>query len=115
MEPVAVAARLIAQGGEDEQDEKHVEGQQPLPVFLHEQLKIHVGAEDVDDDAQQDGDQLNDHLSALVLHIPPGGGINEHHSKTAGQKAQRQQKHIAFFPKLLQGRKQCLHGRTSLS
>ena len=102
MEPVAVAARLIAQGGEDEQDEKHVEGQQPLPVFLHKQLKVHEGAQQVDRDTQEDGDALDDHR-AVVL-IVPGGGEDHRHTEAAGQQAEGQEHQIPLFQKLMEWR-----------
>lgn len=48
VQPVPVAAHITAKGSEQQQDKQDAAHKEPLPVFLHEQLKVHKGTKDID-------------------------------------------------------------------
>ena len=93
---------VVAQRGEQQEQEEHTAPKEPLPVFLHKQLKVHEGTQQVDRDAQEDGDALDDHR-AVVL-IVPGGGEDQRHTEAAGQQAEGQEHQIPLFQKLMEWR-----------
>ena len=105
VQPVEVARVVVgAQGGEQEQEKHHAPPQDQLPVLLHEQLKVHKGAQRVDQHPQQDGGDLDQHRP--VVAVVAGGGIDEEQSVAAGGQTEGQQQHVALFEKLPDGGEQ---------
>ena len=79
-QPVPVAARLHAQGGQKEEDQGKTEEQEPFPVLFGEQLEIHVGQDHVRHHTQTDADEL--HQNNFVVVLKAGGGVDQHQRVT---------------------------------
>lgn len=93
---------VVAQGGEQQEQEEYAAPKEPLPVFFHKQLKVHKGTQQIDRDAQENGDTLDGHRTVVL--VVPGGGEDQRHAEAAGQQAEGQKHQIPFFQKLLDGR-----------
>lgn len=84
-EPVPVAPRFLSQGGQEQENEAHIKGHQPLPALLHEQLEVHKGEDDIDDHADADGDGLDDHVPIIIIEIA-GGAVDQGQAVAAGRE-----------------------------
>ena len=90
---------LDAQRREGEQYEDDVEDEQELPGLLGDELNVHRGKEDIDQDAQEDGGRLDQDLSVVVAQIARGAE-NKHQAIARRGDAQAQEKQIAFLKEL---------------
>ena len=95
----AVVARLLPAGsqrGQQEQVDEHAEEQEPFPGFFRKQFNVHRGQENIGQHTQQDARRLDDHAAHPRggVHVP-GGAVDEHQAKSAGQQAESQQQPVA--------------------
>ena len=112
IQPVQIARVMVcAQWGEQQEDKQNAGPKHQLPVFLHEQLKVDEGTQDIDDDSQKNRYGLDD--NSPVVPVVPGGGIDQRHAIGAGQQTQEQKELVPFFPELLKGGEQGIHRFTS--
>ncbi len=72
-------------GGQEQENEAHIKGHQPLPALLHEQLEVHKGEDDIDDHADADGDGLDDHVPIIIIEIA-GGAVDQGQAVAAGRE-----------------------------